>query len=80
MLLAARKDKVYIRQELDIGAQQSFYPFLRVFGNLLKLVDGNITPFLRGSQNNRISLSVYAPPLGVPRQSSLWGLRSVRQW
>ena len=46
MLFAAGKDKVYIGQELDIGAQQCFNTFLRIFNNLLELVYGNIAPFL----------------------------------
>ena len=50
MLLAARKNKVYIRQELDIGAQQSLDTLSRIFGDLLKLVDCNIASFLRRAQ------------------------------
>ena len=46
MLFAAGKDEVHIGKELDIGAQQSFNPFLWIFSILLKLVISNISPFL----------------------------------
>ena len=47
VLLTACKDEIYIRQKLDIGAQQGLCAIFGIFGYLLELVDGNIDSFLR---------------------------------
>ena len=46
LLYAADKDKIYNGQELEIGAQQCFNTFHRVYNNLLKLDYGNIAFYL----------------------------------
>ena len=50
MLFAAGEDEINVRQKLNIGSQQRFRPLLRVFGYLLKLVYGDIDPFLREAE------------------------------
>lgn len=47
VLLAACKDEIYIRQKLDVGAQQGLCATFGIFGYLLELVYGNIDSFLR---------------------------------
>lgn len=47
VLLTASKDEIYIRQKLDIGAQQGLCAIFWIFGYLLELIDGNIDSFLR---------------------------------
>ncbi len=47
VLLTACKDEIYIRQKLDVGAQQGLCAIFGIFGYLLKLVYGNIDSFLR---------------------------------
>ena len=42
MKLTSREDKVYMLGKLDVGTQQSFRTFLRVFGNLLEFINGNV--------------------------------------
>ena len=47
VLLTACKDEIYIRQKLDVGAQQGLCAIFGIFGYLLELIDSNIDSFLR---------------------------------
>lgn len=62
VLLAACKDEIYIRQELDVGAQQGLCAIFGIFGYLLELIDSNIDSFSDCFRYSKICL----------RESSLW--------
>lgn len=47
MLLAASENEIYVRQELDVGAQQCLCATFWIFGYLLKLIDGDIDSLAR---------------------------------
>ena len=50
MLFTAGKNKTDIRQKLDVGTQQGFHPFFRIFRDLLEFVNGDIATFFRRLQ------------------------------
>ena len=45
MFFTSGKYKVYIWHELDMGTEQCFYTFFRIFCNLLELINGKVTMF-----------------------------------